>query len=82
MFQVHQEFKMSALRRIHENRMPHEGELVKIFQDERIIAQGWVVNVDRKTISIAGDGMVELDTNEVRRGLHDGSVRIERGLKC
>lgn len=70
---------MSLLRRIQENRMPREGELVKIFQDERIIAQGYVVSVDRKTISIAGHGIVDLDTNEVRRGLHDGSIRIERG---
>ena len=58
--------------------MPRAGELVKIFQDERIIAQGYVINVDRKTISIAGKGMVDLDTDEVRRGLHDGSLRIER----
>ena len=70
---------MSALRRIHENRMPRAGEVVKIVQDERIIAQGFVVNVDRKIISIAGHGIVDLDTNEVRRGLHDGSIRIERG---
>ena len=69
---------MSLLRRLHENRMPRVGELVKIFQDERIIAHGYVINVDRKTISIAGKGMVDLDTDEVRRGLHDGSVRIER----
>jgi hypothetical protein len=69
---------MSLLRRLQENRMPRAGELVKIFQDERIIAHGYVVNVDRKTISIAGKGMVDLDTDEVRRGLHDGSVRIER----
>lgn len=70
---------MSLLRHIHENRMPRVGEVVKIFQNERVIAQGYVVNVDRKTISIAGRGMVDLDTDEVRRGLHDGSVRIERG---
>ena len=69
---------MSVLRRLQENRMPRVGELVKIFQDERIIAHGYVINVDRKTISIAGKGMVDLDTDEVRRGLHDGSVRIER----
>ena len=69
---------MSALRRIQENRMPRVGEVVKIFQDERIIAQGYVVIADRKTISIAGRSIVDLDTDEVRRGLHDGSVRIER----
>jgi hypothetical protein len=70
---------MSVLRRLHENRMPRAGELVKIFQEERLIAQGYVINVDLKTISIAGKGMVDLDTNERRRGLHDGSVGIERG---
>ena len=69
---------MSVLRRIHENRMPRVGEVLKIFQNERIIAHGYVVNVDRKTISIAGHGIIDLDTDEVRRGLHDGSVRIER----
>ncbi len=58
--------------------MPRVGEVVKIYQDERILAQGYVVNVDRTSISIAGRGIVDLDTNEVRRGLHDGSVRIER----
>ncbi len=71
---------MSVLRRIQENRMPRVGEVIKIYQKERILAHGYVVNVDRKTISIAGKGIVDLDTDEVRRGLHDGSVRIERGL--
>ncbi len=70
---------MSVLRRIHENRMPRVGEVVRIYQNERIIAQGYVVSVDRRTISVVGRGMVDLDTDEVRRGLHDGSVRIERG---
>ena len=68
---------MSALRRIQDSRMPRVGEVVKILQDERIIAQGYVVNIDRQTISVAGKGIVVLDTNEVRRGLHDGRVRIE-----
>ncbi len=69
---------MSVLRRIHENRMPRVGEVIKLYQKERIMAHGYVVNVDRKTISIAGKGIVDLDTDEVRRGLHDGSIRIER----
>ncbi len=69
---------MSVLRRIHENRMPRVGEIIKLYQDERIMAHGYVVNVDRKIISIAGKGIVDLDTDEVRRGLHDGSIRIER----
>ena len=69
---------MSLLRRVHENRMPRAGEVLKIFQKERILAQGYVVSVDRKTISIVGRGIVDLGTDEVRRGLHDGSIRIER----
>jgi len=69
---------MSVLRRIQENRMPRVGEVIKLYQNERIMAHGYVVSVDRKTISIAGKGIVDLDTDEVRRGLHDGSVRIER----
>jgi hypothetical protein len=70
---------MSLMRRLQENRMPRVGEVVKIYQNERILAHGYVVNVDRKTISVAGRGIIDLDTDEVRRGLHDGSVRIERG---
>ncbi len=70
---------MSVLRRIHENRMPRVGEVIKLYQKECIMAHGYVVNVDRKTISIAGKGIVDLDTDEVRRGLNDGSIRIERG---
>ena len=69
---------MSVLRRIHENRMPRVGEIIKLYQNERIMAHGYVVNVDRKTISVAGKGIVDLDTDEVRRGIHDGSIRIER----
>ena len=66
------------LRRISESRMPRVGEKVKISQNDRVLAHGYVVRADRKTISIVGRGIVELDTNEVRRGLHDGSIRIER----
>lgn len=69
---------MSLLRRVHENRMPRAGEVLKIYQKEQILAQGYVINVDRKTISIAGKGIVDLVTDVVRRGLHDGSIRIER----
>jgi hypothetical protein len=69
---------MSVLRRVHENRMPRTGEVLKIFQKERILAQGYVISISRKSISIAGKGIVDLDTDEVRRGLHDGSIRIER----
>ncbi len=70
---------MSVLQRVRENRMPKVGEVLKIFQNDHMLAQGYVVNVDRRMISIAGQGIIDLDTDEVRRGLHDGSVRIERG---
>lgn len=69
---------MSLLRRINENRMPRAGETVRILQNGRILAQGYVVIVDRETISVAGKGIIDLDTDAVRRGLHDGSIRIER----
>ncbi|MCA0456510.1 MAG: hypothetical protein LCI00_21230 [Chloroflexi bacterium] len=71
---------MSLLRRVRENRMPRVGEVLKIYQHDHMLAHGYVVNVDRRTISIAGQGIVDLDTDVVRRGIHDGSVRIERGL--
>lgn len=70
---------MSVLQRIRENRMPKVGEVLKIFQNDQMLAHGYVVNVDRRTISIAGHGIIDLDTDAVRRGLHDGSMRIERG---
>jgi hypothetical protein len=69
---------MSLLKRIQQTRMPRPGEVIKIYQNERLLASGYVITVDRQTISIAGDGIIDLDTDEVRRGLHDGSVRIER----
>jgi hypothetical protein len=58
--------------------MPVAGEIVKIYRDERLIASGYVISVDRQTVSVAGNGITDLDTNELRRGLHDGSIRIER----
>ena len=37
-----------------------------------------VICADSDMISIAGDSLINLDTDEIRRGLHDGSIRIER----
>lgn len=69
---------MSLLKRIQQTRMPRAGEVVKIYRDEELLASGYVINIDRRTISIAGNGIIDLDTDEVRRGLHDGSIRVER----
>lgn len=72
---------MSPLRRIEGRGMPQAGEHVRIYQLNRLIAQGQVICVDSQVISIAGDTLINLDTDEVRRGLHDGSIRIERPLR-
>lgn len=69
---------MSLLKRIQQTRMPRAGETVKIYRDEELLASGYVINIDRRAISIAGNGIIDLDTDEVRRGLHDGSICIER----
>lgn len=60
--------------------MPQVGEIVKVFQHERMIASGRVICSDHQSISIAGKGIVDLDTDELRRGLNDGSIRIEREM--
>lgn len=69
---------MSLLKRLERNRLPRAGEQVRVYQHERLIARGQVIAVDHRTISIAGNGLVDLDTEEMRRGLNDGSVRVER----
>jgi hypothetical protein len=71
---------LSLLRRIERNRMPQVGEIVKVFQHEQLIASGQVICSDHRFISIAGKGIVDLDTDELRRGLNDGSIRIEREM--
>lgn len=72
---------MNLLRRIHGNRMPRPGENVEIYQHNRLLAAGVVVAADAQTVSIAGDrGLVDLDTTELRRGLQDGSIVVERPL--
>lgn len=58
--------------------MPQAGERVRVYQLNRLIAQGRVICADSDMISIAGDSLINLDTDEIRRGLHDGSIRIER----
>lgn len=69
---------MSLLRRIERNRMPQVGETIKVFLHERLLASGQVICSDHQSVSIAGKGIVDLDTDELRRGLNDGSIRIER----
>jgi hypothetical protein len=69
---------MSLLKRIESSRLPRVGENVRIFQYEQLIASGQVICADHHFISVAGNGIVDLDTDEVRRGLHDGSIHIER----
>ncbi|HEX2907789.1 MAG TPA: hypothetical protein VHO69_13050 [Phototrophicaceae bacterium] len=69
---------MSLLRRIERNRMPQVGEVVRIFQHERLLAGGRVICADHHCVSVAGKGLIDLDTDELRRGLNDGSIRIER----
>ena len=69
---------MSLLRRSEGSRLPRVGENVRIFQYEQLVASGQVICADHRFISVAGNGIVDLDTDQVRRGLHDGSIRIER----
>ena len=58
--------------------MPREGEYVEIFDLGRLVATGTVIVVDAETVSIAGRGIIDLDTMELRRGLNDGSMTIRR----
>ncbi len=58
--------------------MPREGEYVEIFDLGRLVATGTVIVVDAETVSIAGRGITDLDTMELRRGLNDGSMTIRR----
>jgi len=70
---------MSLLQRIYGSRMPRPGENVAIYQHQRLLAEGVVISVDNSTVSIAGSGgLVDLDTIELRRGLHDGSIVVQR----
>lgn len=70
---------MSLLQRFGANRMPRPGEVVEVYQHNRLLARGTVIAVDRQTVSIAGeDGLIDLDTQELQRGLGDGSIRVRR----
>jgi hypothetical protein len=68
---------MSLLRRILPG-VPRHGELVEIYQRGRKIAAGRVIIVDENIISIAGKGIVDLDVQELMRGMRDGSVTVKR----
>jgi hypothetical protein len=69
---------MSLLRRIERSRLPRLGELVKILQHNRVIAHGRVIAADHRSTTIAGNGLIDLDTEALRRGINDGSIRVER----
>lgn len=70
---------MSLLRRLKWGMMPRPGEHVEVYQHERMIAAGVVVASDAHTVTIAGGaGLVDLDTTELRRGLHDGTITVKR----
>lgn len=69
---------MSLLRRIERSRLPQVGEMVRVFHHEHLLASGRVICSDHQFVSIAGNGIIDLDTEELRRGLNDGSIRIER----
>lgn len=59
--------------------MPQPGETVEIYQQRHLLASGFVVSVDHKTVTIAGPGgLIDLDTTALRRGLNDGSIIIKR----
>jgi len=59
--------------------MPRPGETVRIYHRNRLLASGIVVIVDTQTVSIAGaQGLIDLDTTELRRGLNDGTITVER----
>lgn len=69
---------MSLLRRIWPT-IPRPGEQVEIHQHNRLLAAGTVVAADAKTVTIASrKGLIDLDTNALRRGIHDGSIVVRR----
>lgn len=68
---------MSLLRRILPG-VPRPGELVEVYERGRKIAAGRVIIVDEKIISIAGKGIVDLDVQELMRGMRDGSITVKR----
>jgi hypothetical protein len=70
---------MGLLRRLEWGMMPRPGEHVEIYQHERLIASGVVVAADARTVTVAGvRGLIDLDTTELRRGLHDGTIIVKR----
>lgn len=69
--------KMGLLDLVYRNRMPHEGDEVEIYQRHQLLAAGTVISLDHKTVTIADrSGLIDLDTDELRRGLNDGSIHI------
>ena len=73
---------MSLLRRLRERMLPKVGEVVAVYQDGRLLAEGTVVAADKHTITIAGArGLVDLDTDTLRRGLGDGTISVKRNTR-
>lgn len=68
---------MSLLRRL-PNALPRLGEYVRIYEMQRLLAEGTVILMDGQIVTIAGKSLVDLDLGELRRGLHAGRIRIER----
>ncbi|MCB9452317.1 MAG: hypothetical protein H6672_12830 [Anaerolineaceae bacterium] len=69
---------MSLLRRLERHRLPRVGEYVTILEYGKTLAKGSVIGVDHLYITIAGKGIIDLDTEALRRGLSDGTVEIIR----
>ncbi|MBZ0274657.1 MAG: hypothetical protein K8I60_00850 [Anaerolineae bacterium] len=69
---------MSLLRRLERHRLPRLGEYITVYEFGKMIARGNVISVDSRYTTIAGDGIVDLDTDALRRGLNDGTIEIIR----
>lgn len=69
---------MSLLERISAG-MPRAGEHVVIYRFGQKLAHGFVITMDSVTVTIAEpQGLIDLDTLELRRGLNDGTISIRR----
>lgn len=69
---------MSLLRRLERHRLPRLGEYVTVLEYGKLLAKGSVIGANSQYITIAGKGIVDLDTDALRRGLNDGTVEIIR----
>jgi hypothetical protein len=69
---------MSLLRRLERHRLPRLGEYVTVLEYGKMLAKGNVIGADSQYITIAGKGIIDLDTEALRRGLGDGTIEIVR----